>query len=101
MEVRRRKVVVHSTFAVSQLPAAAIAKGSLRVGFRKLAFPISSADRIGFKNLPRQIISVCVKFGGNLCRDVETLGFYTDRHRQTHTDTQMKYQPVKAGPPEN
>ena len=37
--------------------------------------PISLADRNGLKNLPRQIFSACVKFGGNLCRDVETLGF--------------------------
>ena len=34
--------------------------------------PISLADRNGLKNLPRQIFSACVKFGGNLCRDVET-----------------------------
>ena len=37
------------------------------------------------KNLPRQIFSACVKFGGNLCRDVDTLRFYT--HRQTHRHT--------------
>ena len=47
---------------------------------------ISPADRNVLKNLPRKIFSVCVKFGGNLCRDVDTLGFYT----QTHTHTQMK-----------
>ena len=34
--------------------------------------PISLADRNGLKNLPRQIFSACVKFGGNACRDVET-----------------------------
>ena len=34
--------------------------------------PISLADRNGLKNLPRQMFSACVKFGGNLCRDVET-----------------------------
>ena len=34
--------------------------------------PISLADRNGLKNLPRQICSACVKFGGNPCRDVET-----------------------------
>ena len=34
--------------------------------------PISLADLNGLKNLPRQIFSACVKFGGNLCRDVET-----------------------------
>ena len=34
--------------------------------------PISLADRNGLKSLPRQIFSVCVKFGGNPCRDVET-----------------------------
>ena len=88
MEVRRRKVAgkvaVHSTFAVSQLPAAAIATGCLRVGFRKPAFPISLADRNGFKNLPRQIFSACVKFGGNPCRDLDTLGFYTHTHTHTH-----------------
>ena len=33
--------------------------------------PISLADRNGLKNLPRQIFSACVKFGGNPCRDVE------------------------------
>ena len=34
--------------------------------------PISLADRNRLKNLPRQIFSACVKFGGNPCRDVET-----------------------------
>ena len=34
--------------------------------------PIGLADRNGLKNLPRQFFSACVKFGGNLCRDVET-----------------------------
>ena len=34
--------------------------------------PISLAYRNGLKNLPRQIFSACVKFGGNPCRDVET-----------------------------
>ena len=34
--------------------------------------PVSLADQNGLKNLPRQIFSVCVKFGGNTCRDVET-----------------------------
>ena len=33
--------------------------------------PISLADRNVLKNLPRQIFSACVKFGGNPCRDVE------------------------------
>ena len=37
--------------------------------------PISLADRNGLKNLPRQIFSACVKFGGNPCRDVDTLRF--------------------------
>ena len=35
--------------------------------------PRSLADRNGLKNLPRQIFSACVKFGGNPCRDVETV----------------------------
>ena len=35
--------------------------------------PISLADRNGLKNLPRQIFSACVKFGGHPCRDVETI----------------------------
>ena len=34
--------------------------------------PISLADRNGLKNLPRQIFSACVQFGGHPCRDVET-----------------------------
>ena len=34
--------------------------------------PISLADRNGLKNLPRQIFSACVKFGGNPCGGVET-----------------------------
>ena len=34
--------------------------------------PISLADRNGLENLPRQIFSACVKFGGNPCRNVET-----------------------------
>ena len=47
--------------------------------------PISLADQNGLKNLPRQIFSVCIKFGGNRFRDVETHCFYT--HTHTHTDT--------------
>ena len=50
--------------------------------------PINLADRNGLKNLPRQIFSACVKFGGNPCRDVETLCFYTHRHTHRHTDAQ-------------
>ena len=42
--------------------------------------PISLADRNGLKNLPRQMFSACVKFGGNPCRDVDTLRFYTHTH---------------------
>ena len=87
MEVRRRKVAVHRIFAVSQLPAAATATRSLRVGFRKPAFPRSLAARNGIKNLPRQIFSACAKFSDNPCRDVETLRFYTHRHTDTHTYT--------------
>ena len=34
--------------------------------------PISLTNRNVLKNLPRQIFSACVKFGGNPCRDVET-----------------------------
>ena len=41
--------------------------------FRPL--PINLADQNGLKSLPRQIFSAYVKFGGNPCRDVETLGF--------------------------
>ena len=48
--------------------------------------PIGLADRNGLKNLPRQIFSACVKFGGNPCRNVEKLRFYT----YTHTHTRMK-----------
>ena len=90
MEVRRGKVAFHSIFALSQLPTAAIATRSTSAGYRKPAFPISLADRNGLKNLPRQIFSACVKFGGNPCRDVDTLGFYTDTHTDTHTDTQTR-----------
>ena len=49
--------------------------------------PISLAGRNGLKNLPRQIFSACVKFGGNPCRDVDTLRFYTHIHTQTHRHT--------------
>ena len=48
---------------------------------------ISLADRNRLKNLPRQIFSACVKFGGNPCRDVDTLRFYTHTHTDTHTQT--------------
>ena len=51
---------------------------------------ISLADRNVLKNLPRQIFSACVKFGGNPCRDVETVRFYTHRHTDTYTHTRMK-----------
>ena len=65
-----------------------------RVGFRKPAFAISLADQNRLKNLPRQIFSSYVKFGGNPCRDVDTLGFYTHTHTHrytnTHTHTRMK-----------
>ena len=101
MEVRRGKVLFHSIFALSQLPAAAIATWSTHAGYRKPAFLISLADRNGLKNLPRQIFSACVKFGGNPCRDVDTLGLYTHTqkhthtkthtHRQSHTHTRMNY----------
>ena len=50
---------------------------------------ISLADRNGLKNLPRQIFSACVKFGGNPCRDVDTLGFYIHTHTHTHTHTHI------------
>ena len=98
LAVRWGKVAFHSIFAVSQLPAAAIATWSTSAGYRKPAFPISLADRNGLKNLPRQIFSACVKFGGNRCRDVDTLSFYTNtqtdththRHTHTHTHTGMK-----------
>ena len=49
--------------------------------------PISLADRNGLKNLPRQMFSACVKFGGNPCRDVDTLRFYTHTHTDRHTQT--------------
>ena len=48
---------------------------------------ISLAGRNVLKNLPRQIFSVCVKFGGNPGRNVDTLGFYTHTHTRTHTHT--------------
>ena len=47
---------------------------------------ISLTGRNVLKNLPRQIFSAFVKFGGNSCRDVETARFYT--HTHTHTDRQ-------------
>ena len=50
---------------------------------------ISLAGRNVLKNLPRQIFSACVKFGGNLCRDVDTLRFYTDRQTDRQTDTHI------------
>ena len=55
---------------------------------------ISLASRNMLKNHPRQIFSACVKFGGNLCRDVETVRFYT--HTHTHTHTQMKLYITRA-----
>ena len=87
MEVRRGKIAFHSIFALSQLPAAAIATGPTSAGYRKPAFPISLADRNGLKNLSRQIFSACVKFRGNPCRDVDTLRFFTHRHTDTQTHT--------------
>ena len=51
-----------------------------------LASPSNTHGCNRLKNLPRKIFSVCVKFGGNPCRDVERVRFYT--HRHTHTDTQ-------------
>ena len=49
--------------------------------------PISLAGQNGLKNLPRQIFCAFVKFGGNQCRDVETVRFYTHTHTYTHTYT--------------
>ena len=43
-------------------------------------FPPLLAGRNVLKNLPRQIFSACVKLGGNPCRDVDTLRFYTHTH---------------------
>ena len=88
VEFRRRKVVVHIFLWV-------VPGHCLRAGFMESRnfcvlrlilvkfhirtrlglfppLPISLADRNGLKNLPRQIFSACVKFGGNPCRDVET-----------------------------
>ena len=48
---------------------------------------ISLAGRNVLKNLPRQIFSACVKFGGNRCRHVNTLRFYTQTDRQTDRET--------------
>ena len=49
------------------------------------ALPISLADRNWLKDLPRQIFSACMKFGGNRCRDVKThFVIETHRHTQTH-----------------
>ena len=61
----------------------AIGTLSPSMGFRKAALTTRLADQNGLKNLPRQIFSACVKFGGNPCRDVETLRCYT--HTHTHT----------------
>ena len=49
--------------------------------------PLSLADQNGLENLPRQIFSAFVKVGGNLCRDVETLGFHncSDLFKPVHT----------------
>ena len=47
---------------------------------------ISLAGRNVLKNLLRQIFSACVKFGGNPCRDVDTLRFYTDTDTDRQTD---------------
>ena len=71
--VRRRKVAVHTLCQLKRDEAL----------FPPL--PISLADRNGLKNLPREIFSACVKFGGNPCRDVDTLHFYTHTHTHTHT----------------
>ena len=46
---------------------------------------ISLACRNVLKNLPRQIFSACVEFGGNPYRYADTLGFYTHRHTHRHT----------------
>ena len=78
VELCRREVALHTSS--HQFTPYAKRDGGL---FPPL--PISLADRNGLKNLPRQIVSACVKFGGNLCRDVDTLGFYT--HTETHTYT--------------
>ena len=51
---------------------------------RKAALQISLADRNGLKNLSWKMFSACMKFGGNPCREVDTLGFYTHTHTDTH-----------------
>ena len=38
---------------------------------------------MGLRTFPGKFL-VCVNFGGNPCRDVETLRFYTRRHTDTH-----------------
>ena len=53
------------------------------------ALLISLADRYWLKNLPRQIFSACMKFGGNQCRMSKCIAFKeTHTYTQTHADTQ-------------
>ena len=80
--VRRRKVALHTGSHLMPIEA-----------WRRAVSTTSdkSSWSNGLKTLPRQIFSVCVKFGGNPCRDVDTLRFYThrqtDRQTDRHTDT--------------
>ena len=45
---------------------------------------ISLAYQNGLKNLPRQIFSAYMKFGGNRCRYVETHRFFMQTHTHIH-----------------
>ena len=78
--VRRRKVALHTSSHLMPIEAW---RSAVSTTSHKLA------DWNGLKILPRQIFSACVKFGGNPCRDDDTLRFYTHTHTQTdrHTDT--------------
>ena len=51
------------------------------IGFQK---QIILAHRNWIKNLPRQIVRACIRFGDSRCRDVETHSGYTDTHTDIH-----------------
>ena len=58
--------------------------GYKKRSFWKVTLLVSLADRNWRKNRPWQIFSVCMKFGGTWCRDVEAQSSYTATQTHSH-----------------
>ena len=66
-----------------------VSKVCTKSGSSDKALSIGLADRHWLKNLPENIFSACMKFGGSRHRDAETHGGQTDTHTDTHRLTDI------------